>query len=110
LVEIALGYNGGDLVDSYWTSGSDEFHEGVFKWCSSPKAENVSRELKFKTGEPNNGDGSENCMQGSVLAEPLPDNFVFSDHNCSSTQRFICEADPIINSNFHAFNKSNINI
>jgi hypothetical protein len=91
-IEIPSGTNGGDLLDSYWTSGSDQFHEGVFKWCSTPKAENVSTELKFKTGEPNNGGGAENCMQGSVLAEPLPGTFVYSDQDCNNTQRFICEA------------------
>jgi Lectin C-type domain len=89
---LHVGFNGGDLLDTYWTSGSDEFHEGLFKWCSTPKAENVSAELKFKTGEPNNGGGAENCMQCSVLADPMPNNLVLSDHDCNNTQRYICEA------------------
>lgn len=84
------------MIETYWTSGSDEFHEGFFKWCSSPKAENISKDLKFKAGEPNNGGGAENCMQSSVSADQIPDNFAYSDSGCKNTQRFICEANPFI--------------
>jgi hypothetical protein len=81
------------LIDTYWTSGSDEFHEGIFKWCSTPKAESMSRTMiLFKAGEPNNGGGAENCIQSSVSADPLPDNFLYSDSVCKNAQRFICEA------------------
>lgn len=94
-IKYELGLNGGDLLDSYWTAGSDEFHEGIFKWCSTLKAENLSTALKFKVGEPNNGGGAENCIQSTVSADPLPDNFLYSDINCNNTQRYICEESPL---------------
>jgi hypothetical protein len=86
-----VGQNGADLNYSYWTSGSDEFHEGVFSWCASQKAVNVSMDFKFKPGEPNNFGGVENCILGSVVGDPFPDTFMYSDQGCEKTHRFICE-------------------
>ena len=79
------------MRNSYWTSGSDEYHEGVFSWCAPQKAVNVSMDFKFKPGEPNNNGGSENCLQGSILSDPLPDTFVYDDQGCGKTFRYICE-------------------
>jgi Lectin C-type domain len=75
----------------FWTSGSDEFHEGIFSWCASEKAVNVSMDFKFSPGEPNNWGGSENCIQSTVVADAPPATFIYNDNMCNKPIRFICE-------------------
>jgi hypothetical protein len=83
----------GDIIRdaNFWTSGSDEFHEGIFNWCGTSKAVNVSMDFKFGAGEPNNYGGNENCIQSKVLGDKPPATFIYNDNICKSSNRYICE-------------------
>jgi hypothetical protein len=82
-----LGPTGSQLGGYYWTSGSDEFHEGIFSWCGTSKAVNVSSDFKFAVGEPNNYRGEENCIQALVG----PSAFLYNDNGCPKPYKYICE-------------------
>ncbi|XP_065349858.1 macrophage mannose receptor 1-like [Cloeon dipterum] len=76
---------------SWFTAGSDEFHEGQFTWCTANTATNISSGFRWNAGEPNNDKGTENCIQMIVGGGSPPENVNFNDVNCGSTIKFICE-------------------
>jgi hypothetical protein len=67
--------------------------EGTFRWCASPLQPNISTQIKFIKGEPNNFGGKENCMQAQIGADPPPDSFVFNDKDCEIASKYICEVE-----------------
>ncbi|XP_078574311.1 adhesion G protein-coupled receptor L2-like isoform X7 [Branchiostoma floridae x Branchiostoma japonicum] len=68
--------------DSFWTSGTDESSEGVFKWNAT--GSNVTAG-GWKTGEPN-GRRNENCIELR-----RQHNFLWNDARCEHKNFFICE-------------------
>ncbi|CAH1243682.1 ADGRL2 [Branchiostoma lanceolatum] len=68
--------------DSFWTSGTDETSEGVFKWNATGR--NVTAD-GWKEGEPNGG-RNENCIE---LRKQH--NFLWNDARCEHRNFFICE-------------------
>jgi hypothetical protein len=90
--KLVEGPDGDAIRDvMFWVSGSDEFHEGIFNWCGTPKAVNVSMDFKFGAGEPNNFGGNENCIQSAVRGDAPPATFVYNDNVCSTPFRYVCE-------------------
>ncbi|XP_066297983.1 latrophilin-like protein 1 isoform X2 [Branchiostoma lanceolatum] len=68
--------------DSFWTSGTDDTSEGVFKWNATGR--NVTAD-GWKEGEPNGG-RNENCIE---LRKQH--NFLWNDARCEHRNFFICE-------------------
>ena len=88
---VWIGDRGSALRAGYWTSGSDVFIDGAFRWCASPQQANISSLIKFMKGEPNNFGAKEHCLQAQVIADPFPDSFLFNDYSCEIVSKFICE-------------------
>ena len=66
---------------SYWIGGSDIGTEGNFTWTDGTP---LGAYENFKTGEPNDNRGNEDCL--SIL-----NNGEWNDSRCYGLQHFICE-------------------
>ena len=75
-----------DLKVSYWTSGSDDGHEGLWVWTSTGKP---LSNTNWMAGEPNNYGGSEHYFQKNIAGTSK-----WNDSPVTSTIYAICEAMP----------------
>jgi len=64
---------------------ADESSEG--KWYNFGSGAEISFPLKFHSGEPNNYEGPENCLEVRKVHGVV----AFNDVPCDSTQAFVCE-------------------
>ncbi|XP_059482346.1 uncharacterized protein LOC132200699 [Neocloeon triangulifer] len=77
---------------NYWTSGS-RVNNSDFSWCKKKGLLEVQTPmLPWATGEPQNVNNSENCLQLKVLRENAA--FLFSDRMCTDMQFFACQGPP----------------
>jgi hypothetical protein len=75
-----------DLGHSYWTSGSDDGHEGLWVWTSTGKQ---SIYTNWNTGQPDNYKGSEH-----YLLKNHGGRSKWNDNPGTNTAYAICEATP----------------
>ncbi|XP_065346631.1 macrophage mannose receptor 1-like [Cloeon dipterum] len=79
------------LGGAWWTSGSNIF-SGFYLWCTGDLASNVTSDIKFVSGEPNNAGGNENCIEMVVGGGTPPNNLLMNDRPCTAyTTRYVCE-------------------
>lgn len=77
---------------SYLVGASDKIKEGAFEWCTSDLPANVSPLLKWKTGQPDNLNNAENCVNIIASSGIVPNNILLSDLSCDTTKmKFLCE-------------------
>jgi len=72
----------------YWLEINDLGSEGVFKLLSTGKEAGF---LKWRSPEPNNKGGNENCVQ--LLR--FDDKYAMNDNHCETKFNFICEKDTL---------------
>ncbi|XP_059484457.1 E-selectin-like [Neocloeon triangulifer] len=83
--------NYGGFGPSFWTAGSDQYHENWFIWCTATTTKNISSDFKWGSGEPNNVN-SENCVEMGVTSGTPPNNVYYNDVNCLTySTKYICE-------------------
>ncbi len=75
-----------DLSVSYWTSGSDDGHEGLWVWTSTGKQSSYTNWL---AGEPNNVQNVEHYLGKNAKSFSK-----WNDHLGTKTMYAICEATP----------------
>lgn len=56
---------------------------------------NVTSDLKFIAGEPNNSGGDEDCIGAKITIDSVPSNFLLSDNGCNKPAKYICEVSDI---------------
>ena len=74
-----------DLSVSYWTSGSDDGHEGLWVWTSTGKPLSYTN---WMAGEPNNQGGEHYLHKNFVTTSK------WNDFSGSKEHYAICEATP----------------
>ncbi|XP_065348566.1 uncharacterized protein LOC135945082 [Cloeon dipterum] len=84
---ISAAINSSVAKGTFWTSGSDEGCEGKFSWCSVKKLVR-NQEAKWFPQQPDNFGGKENCVTIGLSKTVA----LLSDVDCSSSNRYICEA------------------
>ena len=72
----------------YWVGFNDIASEGTFVW-SDGSTNVLSASQLWRSGEPNNSGGNENCAH---MDEVFLDKRM-ADADCSTPMRYICEAD-----------------
>ena len=68
----------------YWIGGSDMMEEGTFRWMSNGVPSTVIH-TDWKTGEPNNAYGYQNCIAISATS-----GFQWIDTTCATRAGFLC--------------------
>ncbi|CAB3370251.1 Hypothetical predicted protein [Cloeon dipterum] len=74
---------------NFWTGLSDQNHEGLFTWCTSPRGGSVVNSQFFPSPQPDNAGGGENCAHAY-----FPNNGPVSNYNdapCTANARYVCE-------------------
>jgi hypothetical protein len=81
---------------NYWTSGlQKEGCPGNWSWCgSNGKHEQISGDLSWQTGQPDNKTGKENCLHLRIFSNQTGGKF--SDRNCSHNYIYACEVSTSI--------------
>ncbi|XP_060077911.1 perlucin-like [Ylistrum balloti] len=76
-------------VENYWIDGSDELFEGEWRWVGTPGySQIISGYTHWAPNQPDNDDGTENCMQIR-----FDFNLYWNDEECTDKDSFICEAE-----------------
>ncbi|XP_059482230.1 uncharacterized protein LOC132200629 [Neocloeon triangulifer] len=82
------GY-GENLNFNAWTGASDQYHEGLFTWCTPNRLSNIVNNQFFPPGQPDNAGGGENCVHIYYAAGNI---IQFNDATCTANVRFVCES------------------
>jgi hypothetical protein len=73
---------------------SDKVKEAAFEWCFSDLPANVSPNLKWKTGQPDNLNNAEHCVNMIASSGTVPNNILLSDLSCDTTKmKYLCEVE-----------------
>ncbi|XP_065342691.1 lectin subunit alpha-like [Cloeon dipterum] len=70
----------------FWTSGSDDGHDGEFYWEATGKS--IGSFTSWLPGEPTIGTDLEHCLQMADYNE-----FLWSNEDCNKTANYICEGE-----------------
>ncbi|CAB3379451.1 Hypothetical predicted protein [Cloeon dipterum] len=75
--------------DKYWISGTDQGSESEFYWSATGQP---FGETFFEVEQPDNGGGSEDCVQFFVHPSINSATYKWNDANCKDDiERFVCE-------------------
>jgi hypothetical protein len=70
-----------DPTGLYWVAGNDIVDEGTWRWAPDDSPIHVN--LTWNSGQPDNHEGSENCLMIAY--------YQLNDLRCTKKHRFICE-------------------
>jgi len=78
-------------ANHWWVAGSDRGDESNFKWCYPDRVDDFREPpfVPFQTGEPDNKDGVENCLE----IERKDSSTFFNDVYCNLNRSYICEVN-----------------
>ncbi|CAB3376642.1 Hypothetical predicted protein [Cloeon dipterum] len=82
-----------DFSGNWWTAGSNVRTSDYFIWCMNQPVMNVSSDIKFLPGQPDNWQNNEHCMEMVVGTDTPPDNIPMNDVPCDTSYqtRYVCE-------------------
>lgn len=90
----------GHTDKSFYTSGYKFLNQDTFKWTGNNNK--TVDYTNWVNGQPDNGDGNENCIHivGTGLAGPWSFG-LWNDINCNTKLNFICEQEEAMSGNYH---------